>query len=328
MTTSGTVATTSIDTSAVIEHAFRRCKILPSAQTPETVLLAKECLYMLLLNMSNRGLNLWCVEKAFIGLDAGVKTYITDPGTLDVLNALYSQPTLSTTSFSATATGGNATLSSPAVNVRIGVKFSATYNGQLTISSSQDGIVFATDSNITSFSYSANKYYWFDLTNTSARLAYSVDGLVTSPPSIADIVVASAIYDLPMTQWNRDTYAAINAKNQPGRPSTSYFYEKKLTPSITLWPVPNNNYDHLTIYRHRQPQDVGSLTQTLEIPQRWLDGFIWLLAARICFELPNVSPETCSLVVGMADKQELEMEQSETDGAPIYLTPNTRCYTA
>ena len=81
------------------------------------------------------------------------------------------------------------------------------------------------------------------------------------------------------------------------------------------------------IYRHRQPQDVGSLTQQLEIPQRWLDGFIWLLAARLCFELPNVDPATQQIVVQMADKQVFEAEQSETDGAPIYITPGIGCYT-
>ena len=36
MATSGTVAKTVIDTSTLLEHAFRRVKVAPSAQTPET----------------------------------------------------------------------------------------------------------------------------------------------------------------------------------------------------------------------------------------------------------------------------------------------------
>jgi len=327
MATSGTVAATTIDTSAVIEHAFRRCKVLPSAQTPETVLIAKECLYMLLLNISNRGLSLWCVEKEFIGLQAGVKLYVTAPGTLDVLNVVYSQPQISTSSFTTIATGGVATLSAPASNVRLGVQFSAPYTGVLSLSRSLDGVTFTADSSSPRATYAPGTTYWFELSDATPALAYKVESSAAPYPSISSVVAAASVYDLPMTQWNRDTYAAMNAKDQQSRPSTSYFYEKKLTPELTLWPVPNNSVDHLTLYRHRQPQDVGSLSQTLEIPQRWLDGFIWLLAARLCFELPSVDPQVATLVLGMADKQELEMEQSETDGAPMYLTPAIGSYT-
>lgn len=324
MATSGTVATTTIDVSNIMEHAFRRVRVLPSAQTPETVQIAKECLYMLLLNLSNRGLNLWCVEKAYMPLQMGVASYATAPGTLDVLNVIYSQPTLSPSSFIATAQGGQVVLNSLTSNVRLGVKFLVPYTGALTISNSSDGATYSTDSVLPSATYPANVYQWFDLNNASPFLGYKVEG---TGAVIYDIAVAASVYDLPLTQWNRDTYASINAKMQAGRPSTSYFYEKKLTPVLTLWPVPDNGIDHLTVYRHRQPQDVGTLSQTLEIPQRWLDGFIWLLAARLCFELPSVDPQVATLVLGMADKQELEMEQSETDGAPMYLTPAIGSYT-
>jgi hypothetical protein len=82
----------------------------------------------------------------------------------------------------------------------------------------------------------------------------------------------------------------------------------------------------LTIYRHRQPQDIGTLTQQIEIPQRWLDGITWLLASRLCFELPNVDVNLAQLIVQMSDKQVFEAEQGETDGAPIYITPGIGVY--
>lgn len=326
MATSGTVATTVIDTSAVCEHALRRCKVLPSAQTPEVVLIAKENLYMLLLNLGNRGLNLWAVEKGFIGLRHGQATYETPAGTLDVLNVVYSQPTLVSATFSTIATGGKATITSTEV-VRIGFSVSASFTGSLLIKSSTDDAVFTTQLTVDSASYVAGQYYWVDLPVATTAGYFTVESAAAPYPAINAIKVASAVYDLPCSIWNRDTYAVLNSKNQQGRPSTNYFFEKKLIPTITLWPVPNNDDDHVLIYRHRQPQDIGSLTQQLEIPQRWLDGVIWLLAARLCFEIPNVDPATLQLVVQMADKQVFEAEQSETDGAPIYITPGIGCYT-
>ena len=325
MTTSGTVATTVIDNSALIEHALRRCRILPSAQTPETTLIARECLYMLLLNLGNRGLNLWAVEKTYLGLKAGQPTYETAEGTLDVLNAVFVQPTCASGTFAATATGGSIQLDSASAGTRVGVKFSTVYTGALTLATSDDGVTYSTVNTVASNTYGVDKYYWFDLDATASKLHYGVFGFVPLP-TISDIKVVTYSYDLPMTQWNRDTYSTMNNKMQMSRPSVSYFFEKKLTPRLTLWPVPTNNTDHLLLFVHRQPQDVGSLGNQLEIPQRWLDGIIWLLAARLCFEIPTVDPSIAQLIVQMADKQVFEAEQSETDGAPIYITPGIGVY--
>lgn len=326
MATSGTVATTTIDTSAVCEHALRRCRVLPSAQTPEIVLIAKENLYMLMLNLGNRGLNLWAVEKAFIGLRHGQATYETPAGTLDVLNVVYSQPTLVTSVFAATAEGGKATITAENV-VRVGFSVSATFTGELLIRSSADDVTYTTLTTLPSATYTAGQDYWADIPTATSAPYFKVESAATPYPVVDGIKIVSRSYDLPCSAWNRDTYAVLNDKTQQGRPATSYFFEKKLTPTITLWPVPNNDNDHLLIYRHRQPQDVGSLTQQLEIPQRWLDGFIWLLAARLCFEVPSVDAQTQQIVAQMADKQVFEAEQSETDGAPIFITPGIGVYT-
>lgn len=326
MATSGTVATTTIDTSAFLEHALRRCKVLPSAQTPEIILIARECLYMLLLNLSNRGLNLWCVEKAYMGLKTGQATYTTEVGTLDILNVIYSQPTLTTTTFAGTIDGGTSDAGASVSGVRLGAMLSAPFTGVLSVSTSSDNVTYVEDHSVPSASYATGIYHWFDLNTVVSKRYYKVSSTALVPPVLSGLIVSVAQYDLPMSQWNRDTYASLNAKTQQSRPSTSYFFEKKLTPTLTMWPVPNNDTDHLMVYRHRQPQDVGTLLNTLEIPQRWMDGFIWLLAARLCFELPNVDPATAQIVVQMADKQVFEAEQSESDGAPMYLTPGIGVY--
>jgi hypothetical protein len=323
MSTSGTIATTSIDTAAVVEHAFRRCRVLPSAQTPETVLIAKENLYLILLNLSNRGLNLWAVEKAFIGLNVGQATYATPSGTLDVLNVVYCTPTLVTNTFAVGGNGGTATFASSDIT-RIGFTVSTSYTGTIVLSYSTDSVTYTVSTVLPSATYEAGQYYWADLPAAVTATNIAVEGTAVAP--ITAIKVATVTGELPVTAWNRDTYAVINQKTKQGHPSTSYFYEKKLIPEITLWPVPDSTDNHLMIYRHRQVQDVGTLIQTLECPQRWLDGIIWLLAAKLAFELPTVDMALVTMLQQMADKQEFEMEQSETDGAPMYIQPGISCY--
>lgn len=321
MATSGTVATTVIDTAALIEHAFRRAKVPPSQQTPETVQIARENLYFILLNLSNRGLNLWAVEKSFIGLIAGKATYDTPAGTLDVLNVVYSTPTLATVTFAAIAAGGQATISSTTI-VRVGFKFSSAFSGDIQVKSS--GTLLTT---LPTYAYAADQYYWADLPTITTGTVFTVETAAAPYPAVSDIKLVSQLYDLPLSIWNRDTWAALNNKQKQGHPSTNYFFEKKLTPTLTLWPVPDNANDHLMIYRQRQPQDVGTLIQQVEVPQRWYDGIVWLLSAKIGFELPSVPTEHLTLLTQMADKMEFEAEQSETDGAPIYITPGIGAYT-
>lgn len=328
MATSGTVATTTIDTAALLEHSIRRCGIPPSAQTPEIVQMAKENMYLLLLGLSNAGLNLWAVEKAFMGLTTGQPTYVTPPGTLDVLNVVYSTPTRITgTETLPDAKSIKTALTTATSVLRIGIYLNAVAASNiLLLEASTDDLTYTTLVLETRTDWAIDTWYWYDVPSAEAY-AYFKAEFSTGVAGFTEFYLASAIQDLPVTQWNRDTYSVINNKFQQSSPSTSYFYEKKLTPEITLWPVPNGNYNHLMIYRHRQPQDIGTLLQQVEIPQRWMDGFVWLLSARICFELPGVDPQKQTLIVQMADKVVLEAEQSETDGAPIYLTPGIGVYT-
>lgn len=77
-------------------------------------------------------------------------------------------------------------------------------------------------------------------------------------------------------------YAAIPDKTQEG-PPTSYWYNRQITPQITLWPVPDGNATYtLKLRVCRQIQDV-SLTSgtTLDLPYRWLDVFVADLAHRL-----------------------------------------------
>lgn len=325
MTTSGTVAATSIDTATVLEHAIRRIGKPASSQTPEGVSIAKNCLYLLLTGLASRGFNLWAVEQQYLGLADGKATYVTPAGTIDVLNVIYSQPSRASASDTTTATSTTSTIT-PVDIVRYGVKFSTiSASDTVIISSSDDNVTFTTRYTSTRTDWEASTWYWIQPDPVASAAYWKVSTTIASVAS--EFYLAVSVYDLPVAQWNRDDYMALNDKRRQGRPSTNYYFEKRLTPQVTLWPIPNNNYDHLTIVRHRQVQDVGSLTQTLEIPSRWYDAIIWQLASKLCFEIEGVDPNRMTQVLDQADKNLLQAEDDESDGAPIYISPNIGVYT-
>lgn len=327
MATSGTVAQTVIDTAKLVEHSIRRVGLAASIQTPETIQIANESLYILLLSLANRGINLWCIEKKILGVETGKATYVTPAGTLDVENVVYSMPSRATGTDSTSATSAATELSSATTIVRIGVKMSSVAAADvLTFESSADGSLWTTFKTDSRTDWASDEWYWFDLDPTIDAKHFRVSFI--NATTFSEFYLASYVNDLPLTQWNRDTFTVINNKSQQGRPATCYYFEKLLTPQFTVWPVPNNDYDQITIWRHRQIQDIGSLTQQVEIPQRWMEDIIWQLALRIGFELPGVDPNRLKMLSEMAEKHLIEAEMDETDGSDTQFNPGIGAYTA
>jgi hypothetical protein len=271
---------------------------------------------MLMLGLASEGLNLWCVETHYVGFNSGQATYQAPAGTIDVLNAIYSQATRATGTDVTDATSITTTLTDTTTVSRVGIKFSSVPSiGTLTITGLDP---------IAKVDWEVDTWYWLNLDPAVSGTVFSA--AFSAAATFSEFYLASSIYDLPLTQWNRDTWSTINNKAQLGRPSTCYYYEKLLTPQVTLWPRPNNGYDHLTLFTHRQIQDVGSLTQSIEIPQRWFEAICWQLAVRIAFECEYVDPQLIPNITAMADKTLAEVELGETDGAPIMLAPNIGVY--
>lgn len=322
MATSGTLGTMVIDTAILLEHAFRRAGLSVSKQTPETVDAARESLYLLLLNLSNSGLNLWCLETVYVGLTPQQAKYQLPVGTLDATNVIFSQPTIAATS---TAAASPVTLNVGAAQLvtRVGVAISNfTSSDTITLSYSTDNVAWTVAAAQTG---NLMATMWFNIDPTVSAQYWKV---ATTSSSTITIALASAIYDLPVTPWSRDTYQAINNKDTAGRPSTSYLLERKLDVSITLWPVPTALWDHLTVVRHRQVQDIGSLSQQIEVPQRWLEGIAWETAFRIAVEVPGVDPSRIDLCGKMAEKYVFDASDDESDGMPLRIAPSISGYTS
>lgn len=77
-------------------------------------------------------------------------------------------------------------------------------------------------------------------------------------------------------------YSAIPDKAQEG-PPTAYWYNRQITPEITLWPVPDSAATYtLKLRVCRQIQDVSFKSgATLDLPYRWLDVYVADLAHRL-----------------------------------------------
>ena len=324
MATSGTVAQTVLDVATVLEHAMRRCGIPSANQTPETVEIGKQNLYLLLLNLANRGLNLWCIEKDILGLTTGQAKYTLPDGTLRVLNVIYSNSTQATGTDTVAAASVTTDLGSATKVVRWGFKLDAAVTGSITLETSSDNVTYTTAQTLASATWGTG-WYWYDIDPAQTIQYWRVTCSVAA--TFDEFYLASVISDLPMSQFNRDEWSQQVTKTIQGRPSTNFYFDKQVSPTITFWPVPNNSYDQVSVWRHRFVQDVGALTDQIEVPQQWMESVIWMLAARLAYEIAGVDPARRAEVVQASERFLLDAETGETDNAPIYFVPQIGVYT-
>ena len=105
--------------------------------------------------------------------------------------------------------------------------------------------------------------------------------------TILDCYISTNIDDNTQDRYlfpiSRTEYASYPNKEQQGFPNV-YWFERLISPQITLWPVPDGNGPYvLKYYSVRQTQDVEQ-NKTVEIPYRFLDAFVAALAWRLAMK--------------------------------------------
>lgn len=324
MSTSGTVGQTVVPTDRLLEHAMLRIGLTGPKLTPKIVQLAEENLFYLLLSLSGSGIQLWLVDKVILWLFPRQAEYVLPPGTIDVLpdSVVYSQSKFPNQSFVNQGTSTVAAMDTQTKVLRYGFMPTASFTAQLTVTADLDVVVDVLPSQL----WVAGAGYWFDADpnpNTST-LTLTSDG---ASFGVSQFLLSNNQYDQKISAFNRGEYVVQPEKWQPGVPSTNFWVQKLRDPTITLWPVTYNSFDQCTLWRNRQIQDVGTLTQELDIPNRWLDPIVWQLARRLCYEVEGVDPARIDVIKSECDKYTMEGLVSESDRMPTYYRPMIRGYT-
>ena len=326
MATSGTVGTTVLDTAKLLEKTYRRCGIPSGGITPELVDIAKENLFLLFQNFSNRGINLWCIDSPIIGVQDHNNTYQLPTGTIGVLNAnLRRVTTLADTILTTTATTETYAFIDASIISMVGFVLSAPTTG-VTISGSNDNITY-TNYKTESVNYLPNVWYWIELDATANNNYWKLSFNTTT--TVLSHSLSVGYTDLKMSLLNWDDYLNLPNKRFESANPLQFVFDRQMQQSIVLYPVPNDMANTSVILRtHRQIQDVGSLSQSIEVPDRWLDAITWELASMCAVEVPSVPQDRIQLCQQMAGASLQNSDREEVDGSGNSLLPNIGCYNA
>jgi hypothetical protein len=117
---------------------------------------------------------------------------------------------------------------------------------------------------------------------------------------------------------SRTEYASYPNKDQEGF-TTTYWFDRLLSPNVTLWPVPDGTTTSLKYYRVRQMQDANLQNgQTVEIPYLWMEAFAYGLAQRLA---TIWSPDKLAFLKPMADEAYQIAAAQNIETAQQYISP-------
>jgi hypothetical protein len=174
----------------------------------------------------------------------------------------------------------------------------------------------------------AGEWLWVDFNATTTNNYFRVRA-TSGTLSATDVYFGNTPTEIPIARLNRDDYTALPNKFFLGRPLQFWFDRQLNQPIMHLWPVPNAAAEtqQIVLWRHRYIQDVGTMTQELDVPQRWFDAIVALLASKLAEETPEVDAQLMPILEAKAEKALAQAENEERDNSPIYWAPLISPYT-
>tara|TARA_R100001509_G_scaffold109614_1_gene65425 strand:- start:2099 stop:2767 length:669 start_codon:yes stop_codon:yes gene_type:complete len=150
---------------------------------------------------------------------------------------------------------------------------------------------------------------------TEGTAAYS---LGTDVIDILSAVVRRSNVDYALERISRDAYQNIPTKTTDGRPS-QFFLDRQITPSLKVWPTPENSTDVIYYNALTRMDDADSATNTLEVPFR----FYPCLAAGLAYYIAiKRAPDRIQLLKAVYEEEFERAMTEDRDRASFNVVPN------
>lgn len=122
---------------------------------------------------------------------------------------------------------------------------------------------------------------------------------------------------------SRTEYANYPNKTMQGFP-TQFWFDRLLSPTVTIWPVPDGSQTSLKYYRVTQIEDAAFTSgQTADIPYLWLEAMAFGLAERLAIAW---APDRAQGMKMLADEAYNIAASQNVESSNFYISPLTAGY--
>lgn len=358
MAYSNTTGQTKVNVDQLISYAFRDAGKTAEEMTPEYIQAGKQALFYNLQNLSNLGVNLWLLENKVIGAQTNEQWVTLPSTTIDVREANWvyivnpsisgALPVTNPNAPSLFDQTSNADLELHATSTLVDNYFGAAYSDQtrifyvgfnaytpgvsatyqLDLEVSNDGATWSVWESFPATTLADREWAYFTINATQQFYYYRLSNRDTlNTFSLRAIQFAQSQQVIPLARLNRDDYWNLPNKQFASVRSLQYWYDRQIEPKMYLWPVPNNNYQVFQLIIEKQMEDVGTLTNEIYVPDRWINSVQASLSHRLSMQIPGVDQNRIQYLEGLAEKYFMQANNEERDKSPIYFQPNFSYYT-
>jgi len=308
MTTSGSTAF-NLEFRDIAEEAYERCGI--EIRSGYDLRTARRSMNLLLIEWSNRGINLWTVEQGQIPMVTGQGLYPLPTDTVDLMDMVIRQNNASTSNqidinISRIAEPTYMSIPNKLTTGRpIQVYVNRQSGNENVTSSLLSGNISATDTSITLSSTG----------NLSTVGFIKIDN---------ETIGYSNIVGNTLTNCYRGQNGTTAAAHVSGATIT-----KQNLPCINVWPTPNPPGDQymFVYYRLRRMQDAGEGgTYEQDIPFRLIPCTVAGLAYYLSMKKPEVTPDRIAMLKADYEQQWDLASSEDRDKAPVRFVPRNMFY--
>ena len=144
-------------------------------------------------------------------------------------------------------------------------------------------------------------------------------------PDVIDIlscVILRDDTDYTLLRLNRQAFQTIPNKASEGRPN-QFFLDRQVTPSLKIWPTPENSTDVVFYNALTRMNDADTYTNTLDMPFR----FYPCLAAGLAYYIAiKRAPQRVQLLKAVYEEEFERAATEDRDRASFNVSPQNRYY--
>jgi hypothetical protein len=169
--------------------------------------------------------------------------------------------------------------------------------------------------------YTAGVTVWCDLPQPVSALYYDIIEVTANNPTpldISEIYLTNNTFDIPVNNVGRWGYLNFTNKSMEARPS-NYYFNKQIDPTLTIWPLAAPGYQVLQISAQILVQDVGQITNTIQIPPLFYLALVDTLATTLAQEY---RPDLVQILQTQSERSFSAAYANNTENVPLTLRPD------
>jgi hypothetical protein len=299
----------SIQNEEIIREAYERVGVLGDLLTNQKVTTALRSLNYILISWINKRLNLFTIKQAMLALNPGQSSYLMPKNISDVLKASLRSSYRNLGGTAASSPGGiadnafDSNLNTSCAQTGPNGYISYTWGGSnraismigvvsfvdaiytLTAQFSYDGINWTNNEVLIlpATQFQKNVLQWFSIPVPISAAYFRILETGGATLNIAELYFNNNVMDSVLSRMSWSEYHTYPNKEQPGTPS-QFSFDRQIQPILRLYETPNNLYNCLFYTFKRQIQNIGTVIDTAEIPDRFMDAITSALSSRLAIK--------------------------------------------